>query len=311
MSGIAATITSFLTSAVRQATPLTLAGIGVAFSEKSGVLNIGEEGVMLSGAFTGFMVGFSTGSLFLGIIAGALGGLLIAMIHAFMSIKGKANQTIVGLALNFFTQGLTSFLFLNAFGKGSSLPSLRKLEAISIPLLSRIPIIGPALFNQNILVYILYLAILLASVVMDKTEWGINLIAVGENPRAADSAGLNVFLIRYLACAVNGILGGLGGAAITLGQLGYFQEDIVSGKGYIALVAVMLGRHNPPLIMLSAMIIGFAESLQFTFQAMGVPLPPQAFSMFPYVVAVIVLLFSIGRSSAPAAIGIPYERDRR
>jgi simple sugar transport system permease protein len=304
-------ITAFITSALRQATPLTLAGLGVAFSEKSGVLNIGEEGIMLSGAFVGFIIAFFTDNLHLGILGGALGGLLIAMIHAFMSIHCKTDQTITGLALNFFTQGLTSFLFLLAFGNGSKLPSIQKLKAIRIPLLSDIPFVGQALGNQNIFVYLLYLVIILSCIVMFKTEWGINLIAVGENPKAADSAGLDVFRTRYLACAVNGLLGGLGGAYITLGQLGYFQEDIISGKGYIALVTVMLGRHHPVFILLSAMIIGFAESLQFTFQTMGIPLPSQAFSILPYVFAVLVLLFSIGRSSAPASLGVPYDRDKR
>lgn len=304
-------ITSFLASAVRQAVPLTLAGIGVAYAEKAGILNIGEEGIMLNGAFVGFIIAFFSNSLFLGILGGALGGLIIAMVHGFMCIKCKANQTIVGLALNFFTLGLTSFLFLIAFGQGSSLPSLQKLSAIKIPLLSDIPVIGEPFFNQNILVYILYAVIVISCIIFYKTEWGIQLTAVGENPRAADTAGLNVFRIRYLTCAVNGILGGLGGCYITLAQLGYFQEDIISGKGYIALVAVILGRRHPLAILLSAMIIGFAESLQFSLQASGVPLPSQAFSMMPYVVAVIVLLFSIGKSRDPSALGVPYERDKR
>ncbi len=304
-------IASFASSALRQAAPLSLAGLGVAYAEKAGILNIGEEGIMLGGAFAGFITAYFTGSLALGILGGAAGGIVISMIHAFLSIKAKANQTISGLALNFFTLGLTSFLFLLAFGQGSSLPSIANLKPVAIPILSSIPFIGEVLFRQNVLVYVLYIAIAAFSVFFYRTEWGISLTAVGENPQAADSAGINVYRTRYLACLVNGIFGGLGGCFITLGQLGYFQEDIVSGKGYIALVAVILGRHNPILIFLSAAMIGLAESLQFSMQAMGVQLPSQAFSMLPYVVAVIVLLFSIGRSTTPAAVGIPYERDKR
>lgn len=311
MSAFLISVSSFLTSAVRQAIPLTLAGLGVAWSERSGILNIGEEGIMLNGAFVGFMVAFITGNLFLGILGGALGGIIIALIHAFLCIRCKANQTIVGLALNFFTQGLTSFVFLLFFGQGSSLPSLAKLKAIKIPLLSEIPVVGNALFNQNILAYILYAAIICFTIIFYKTEWGVKLIAVGENPRAADSAGINVFKIRYLACIINGIFGGIGGSYITLGQLGYFQEDIVSGKGYIALVAVILGRYHPVAVFASAMIIGFAESMQFYLQTKGIPMPSQAFSMMPYVIAVIVLLFSIGRNFTPKALGKPYERDKR
>lgn len=304
------TIETFLAAALRQAAPLTLAGIGVTFAEKAGILNIGEEGVMLCGAFGGFMLAFLTGNLWIGMLGGMLGGLLIAMIHGIMCIHCRANQTIVGLALNFFAQGLTSFLFLLSFGQGSSLPSIDKLTAIRIPVIADIPIIG-ALFEQNILVYILYLAVILSAVVLYKTDWGVNLTAVGENPKAADTAGLNVYAIRYATCAINGILGGLGGAYITLAQLGYFQEDIISGKGYIALVAVILGRRNPVFVMLAAMLIGFAESLQFSLQTYGISLPSQAFSMLPYVVAVVVMLFSIGKNTNPSALGIPYQRDKR
>ena len=304
-------IASFIASAVRQAAPLTLAGLGVAYAEKAGILNIGEEAVMLFGAFLGFIVAFFSGSLFLGILAGMAGGLMISMLHAFMCIHCRANQTISGLALNYLTLGLTSFLFLLAFGNTSTLPSLSKLVAIRIPLLADIPVIGEAFFDQNILVYILYGCIAVSCVVLYRTEWGTSIVAVGENPAAADMAGLNVFATRYMMCALNGILGGLGGCCITLGQLGYFQENIISGKGYIALVAVILGRRNPVGILLTAMVIGFTESLQFSLQAIGIPLPSQAFSMLPYVVSVIVLLFSCGKNLDPAALGIPYERDKR
>lgn len=310
MDAFIISIETFLAAALRQAAPLTLAGIGVAYAEKAGILNIGEEGIMLGGAFGGFIVAYFTNSLGLGLLGGILGGLFIAMLHGLMSIRFRANQTIVGLALNFFATGFTSFLFLLAFGKGSSLPSISKFTPISIPVLSQIPVIG-AFFRQNVLVYILYVAVIISCIIFYKTEWGVNLTAVGESPRAADNAGLHVYRVRYLTCAVNGIMGGLGGAYITLGQLGYFQEDIISGKGYIALVAVILGRRNPFLILLSAMLIGFADSLQFTLQAKGVPLPTQAFSMFPYLVAVLVLLFSIGKNVDPATLGIPYERDKR
>lgn len=310
MESILIAIETFLSAAIRQAAPLTLAGIGVAYAEKAGILNIGEEGIMLGGAFGGFMLAFYTNNLALGLLGGMLGGLFVALIHGLMCIRFRANQTIVGLALNFFAAGLTSFLFLLAFGKGSSLPSIEKLTAVHVPVLSKIPVIG-AMFQQNALVYILYVAVIISCIVFYKTEWGVNLTAVGENPRAADNAGLNVYRIRYATCAINGLLGGLGGSYITLGQLGYFQEDIISGKGYIALVAVILGRRNPAYILLSAMLIGFAESLQFSLQAKGIPLPSQAFSMLPYVVAVLVLMLSIGKNVDPSALGVPYERDKR
>lgn len=304
-------ITMYLSAAIRMATPLTLAGLGETVSEKSGVMNIGVEAIMLSGAFFSFIATFYTNSIVLGLLAGIIGGILVSMIHAVLSIRCKANQTIAGLALNFMFLGLTSFLFLKIFGQSTTLPACRVVESIRIPLLSKIPIIGEVLFNQNIFVYLTFLLVILIWVFFYKTEWGINLSAVGEHPRAADSAGLNVFSIRYLACLVNGILGGLAGTYISLAQLGFFQENVTAGKGYIAMVAVILGRRNPFGVFFASLIIGFADALQFNLQTLGFPIPSQVFTMFPYLVAVIVLLFSIGKSNNPTALGVPYERNKR
>lgn len=308
---IIALIASYLAAAIQMATPLAFAGLGESVSEKAGVLNIGIEGIMLTGAFSSFITTYKTGSLFLGILAGMLGGLVISMLHAVLSIKCKANQTIVGLALNFVALGITSFLFLLAFGQSAKLPSVKTISKIKIPVLSRIPIIGQAFFNQNILVYILFILVAVMFIIFYRTEWGINLEAVGEHPIAADTAGLNVFKIRYLTCILNGVLGGLGGTYMTLGQFGFFMENITAGRGYIALAIVTLGRRNPVLVFLSSLIMGFATALQYSLQTMGIPIPTQVFTMFPYVVAVLVLLFSIGKNSDPAALGIPYERNER
>lgn len=306
-----ALITMFLIASVRMATPLILAGLGEAVSEKAGILNIGVEAIMLSGAFFSFIVAFFTGNLFLGLLAGILGGIFVSMIHAVLSIHCKANQTIAGLALNFMMMGLTSFLFLIVFGQTTTLPSIDVFSEVSIPLLSSIPIIGQALFKQNVFVYLALIGIIVTTVFFYKTEWGINLHAVGEHPQAANSAGLNVIAIRYLACFVNGVLGGLGGASITLGQLGFFMENVTSGKGYIALVVVILGRRNPIGIFAAAMVIGFSQALQYNLQTLGFPIPTQVFTMFPYVVAVVVLFLSIGKSIDPTALGVPFERNKR
>ncbi|MDP4164933.1 MAG: ABC transporter permease, partial [Bacillota bacterium] len=300
-----------LTASLLMAVPLTLAGIGEAVSERAGILNIGVEAIMLSGAFFGFIVAFFTGNLLLGVLASIIGGVFISLIHAVISIHCKADQTISGLALNFMALGLTSFLFLKAFGQTTTLPACKVLGNIKIPILWKIPILGPVLFNQNIFVYITLIGIVLISIFFYKTEWGVDLLAVGEDPRAADSAGLNVYSIRYSACIINGIFGGLAGSCITLAQLGYFMENITSGKGYIALAAVILGRRNPIGIFAASMIFGFSEALQFNLQTTGIPIPSQVFTMFPYVVAVVVLIFSIGRSGDPSALGIPFERDKR
>jgi len=309
--GAIALITAYLAAAVKMSTPLVLAGIGETISEKAGILNISVEGNMLAGAFAGFIVTYNTHNLFLGILAGMAGGMLVSLLHGIMSVKVKADQTIVGLALNFLVLGLTSFLFFMAFGRTDRLPSCITIAKTEIPVLSKIPVIGPALFSQDLFVYVALLSVIIVALIFYKTEWGVNIHAVGEHPRAADTAGINVFGIRYLASMLNGLFGGLGGACMTLGQFGFFIENITAGRGYIALAVVILGRRNPLGVFVAALIIGFAEALQYNLQTLGVPIPSQVFTMFPYVVAVVVLLLSIGRSSDPAALGVPYERNQR
>ena len=306
-----ATSTAFLAATIRMATPIALAGLGETISEKSGVINIGVEAIMLSGAFFSFLAVFSTGSVVLGLLFGILGGVGASMLHAFLSMRCKANQTIAGLALNFLFLGLTSFLFLMKFGQTTTLPSITVIQTVAIPMLSRLPLLGEALFNQDPFVYLMLVLVLLTWILFYKTEWGVILHAVGENPRAADTAGINVNKVRYLACLANGILGGLGGTYLSLVKLGFFMENLTAGKGYIALVTVILGRRNPLGVVGAALVIGSAEALQIRLQTMGTSIPSQAFSMLPYVVTVIVLLFSIGRNQDPSSLGIPYEWDKR
>lgn len=306
------TVATLLAACLRMATPLTLAGLGEAYSERAGIMNIGLEAIMLCGAFSGFMFSFWTGSVFAGILAAMAAGVAVSMLHGVLSVKCLANQNIVGLSLNFFAMGLTSFLFLKGFGQSTVLPKLEATTgSIAIPGLSQIPLLGPVLFSQNIFVYLMLVLVVVFMVFFYKTEWGVNLTAVGEHPRAADTAGLNVHRIRYAACLVNGLTGGLAGGYVTLAQLGFFMEDVTAGRGYMALVAVILGRRNPVGILLASLLIGFAEAMQFQLQTAGIPLPSKVFSTIPYAAAVLVLLFSIGKSSDPAALGVPYERDKR
>lgn len=309
--GFVTVFITYLSAAIKMAIPITLAGLGESISEKSGVLNIGVEGIMLAGAFASFYIAYSTNSIIFGIFAGMLSGIVVSLIHAVMSIKCRADQTIVGLALNFIVLGLTSYFFLIAFGQTTDLPSIGVIKAIEIPLLSKIPIVGQILFNQDIFVYFTIGLVVVMSIIFYKTEWGINLHAVGENPRAADTVGLNVNRIRYLSCIFNGILGGLAGTYMSVVQFGFFIENITAGRGYIALAAVTLGKRNPVGVFASALVIGFAETLQYSLQTMGIPIPSQLFTMFPYVVAVLVLLFSVGKTSEPASLGTPYARNQR
>lgn len=309
--GFVTVLITYLAAAIKMAIPITLAGLGESISEKSGIINIGVEGIMLAGAFASFLISYWTDNLFYGIIAGIISGAAISLIHAIMSIKCKANQTIVGLAINFLVLGLTSYLFLMVFGQSNDLPSIKVLKTIEIPILSDIPIIGQILFNQDVFVYFTFALVAALTILFYKTEWGLNLHAVGENPRAADTVGLNVNGIRYLSCLANGVLGGLAGSYMSVVQFGFFIENITASRGYIALAAVTLGRRHPIGVFLSALVIGFAEALQYSLQTMGIPIPSQLFTMFPYVVAVVVLLFSIGKAKDPTALGTPYSRNER
>ncbi|MFA6784573.1 MAG: ABC transporter permease, partial [Sphaerochaeta sp.] len=189
--------------------------------------------------------------------------------------------------------------------------SITIIKPLSIPVLSKIPVLGEALFNQDPFVYVLFGFVVVLQIVFYKTEWGVILHAVGENPRSADTVGIRVDRVRYFACFINGVLGGLGGTYLSLVKLGFFMENLTAGKGYIALVAVILGRRNPVGVLCAALVIGSAEALQIRLQTLGNAIPSQAFSMLPYVVTVLVLLFSIGKSNDPSALGVPYERDKR
>jgi general nucleoside transport system permease protein len=310
-AGFLGEATDLASASVRMAAPLAFAGLGEAWSERSGLLNIGLEAIMLCGAFAAFLVAGATGSPTLGVLAGAAGGVAVALLHAFVSIRCRADQTVAGLALNFLASGVTSFAFLRIYGKTTRLPSCPMLPVIPVPGLSDLPVVGPVLFRQSVLVYLAYAAVAVSWVLLARTEWGTRLQAAGENPRAADSVGLSVSRLRYLAAIANGCLGGIGGAFLTLAMLGFFMENVTSGRGYIALVVVILGRRHPLGVFLAALMLGAADALQFRVQTLGVPIPSQVFIMFPYVATVVVLLLSAGRSRAPAALGLPFDRRER
>lgn len=311
MSNTLILITSSLFAAVRMAVPLTYAGMGESVAQTSGVLNIGVEGMMLSGAFFSFFMTSYTGSIALGIFFGMLAGMIFGMLHAYISVTAKQDQTISGLAINFLVLGLTSFLFFVFFGDAVNLPSVTTLSVVPIPLLSEIPIIGKAFFSHDILTYILYIVIILLTIYLKKTDYGTRLEAVGENPRAADTAGINVKRTRYLSSMFNGLMCGLAGSYMMVVQFGFYIENLTAGRGYIALAAVTLGRRNPVAVFFVSLLIGMTEGLQFTLQSIGVPIPSQVFSMMPYLVAVVVLLLSIGRSNDPQTLGQPYDRMER
>lgn len=302
-------LTAFLTATVRMAIPLLYAGLGEVFLERTGILNIGMEGVMLGGAFFSFAGAYYSHNLFIGLICGMLGGWVVSAIHGFLTIKLAQNQSVSGIALNIFMLGVTSFLYkLMASESYQQIPTL---ALIKIPVLSEIPLIGNAFFNQDLLTYVLYLLVIAAVIFYKRSAYGLAFTAIGESPRAADAAGIPVYKYQWIAIAVNGMLGGIGGATLVLVQLGKFSENMISGRGYIALAAVILGRYTPMGMFGAALIFGGANALQIRLQAMGVALPSQALAMLPYVITLIALLLSARKKSEPESLGVPYIRGSR
>lgn len=307
-------LASFLSAAVRMAIPLAYAALGEMISQKSGTINIGLEANMLGGAFLGFAVTYWTGSLLVGFLSGMIAGACFSLLHAFFSIYLRQNQNVIGTALNLFALGLTSYMFQVIVNRTTgTYPQIATLPALPIPLLCKIPLIGDAFFNKDIVTYLLYALVIGLVWFLNQTTWGLSLVSVGENPQAADTVGLPVFRIKYLAAAFNGLMSGLGGAYLVLGQLGMFSENVTSGRGYIALSLVVFGRRNPVGVCLAALFMGAANALQFKMQALGVEMPIQFFTGLPYVLTVLVLVISAVKKtdSDPAALGKPYIRTMR
>lgn len=265
---------------------------------------------MLGGAFGSFAGAFYSNSLLVGFLCGMLGGCLVSVIHGFLCIKLFQDQSVSGIALNIFMLGVTSFGY-KLMSAGESYQQIETLKRIRIPVLSKIPLIGDAFFNQDIMTYLVFVLVILASVFYRKTSSGLAFSSIGENPQSADAAGISVYGHQWVATVVNGVLGGIGGAVLVLVQLGKFSENMISGRGYIALAAVILGRYTPLGAMGAAFVFGGANALQIRLQAMGVPLPTQALAMLPYVITLLTLLLSIGKSNQPEKLGKPYIRGSR
>ena len=303
-------LTALLASGVRMAIPLMLGGLGEMVSERSGVLNIGMEGVMLCGAFFSFAGAYYTHSLLVGLIVGMLAGAGVSLLHALLCVRGKQNQTVSGLALNMLGLGLTSYLYKLMCNSGEQL-QVGMLPKIDLPLLSRIPVLGEAFFQQDILAYVTYLLLIAAFVFYRFTRAGLSMKAIGENPMAADAAGIPVERTQMLSCLVNGLLGGAGGAYLIVAQLGLFTDNMTAGRGYIALAAVILGRYSPQGVFLAALLFGVANAAQIRLQALGSTVPMQALAMLPYVITLCALMLTCGRSREPEALAKPYIRGGR
>ncbi len=304
-------VESLLSAGVRLSVPLIFGALGETISQKAGTLNIGLESNMLSGAFFGFAVTYWTGSLALGFFAGMLAGAVFSMLHAFISHGLGQNQSVTGTALNLFAMGITSFLF-SLINTTNLFPQVKTLQNLAIPYLSDIPILGEVFFNKDIITYVAYLMIIIVAFFINRTIWGMELVAVGENPQAADTVGVKVLKIRYAAALFNGVMNGLAGAFLTLVQLGSFSDNVTSGRGFIALALVVFGKRNPYGIFFGALFIGMANAMQFKLQIFNIGLPAQFFTGLPYILTIAALLLSASKKGTePASLGKPYIRSAR
>jgi general nucleoside transport system permease protein len=286
---------------------LLLPALGGVISERSGVVNIAMEGMMLVGAYAGVMVALSTNNLLVGVLGAMIAGGLMALIHAVISINFKANQIVSGIAINIAALGLTNYLLLvQTSGQGvRSLASNLRLPVITWGPLANIPFLGPILFQQNIIFYLALLILVGIQLLLFRTNSGLRIRAVGEHPQAADTAGVNVRLVRYLCVISSGLLSGLAGAFLALGINGIFNSNMTAGAGYIALAAMIFGKYTPLGTALACLIFGLGEALAVRMQDSGVS--PYLLSTIPYILTLIALVGVVGRTIAPAADGIPYE----
>lgn len=301
-------MTYFLTSMVRTAVPLMIAALGLVVSERAGLMNIGVEGIMLFGCFFSFFTTYLTGSVWLGLLAGVAAGIISSLIFAFTSITCKASQIVVGCAMNMLGSGLTAVMFRKYFMDSSINGAMaNSFSEIPIPGLSRIPVLGSVLFNHNLIVYISFIMVLVIWFVMNRTSIGVKIIAVGENPEAADSLGINVFRVRYLATAFSGLMMGLAGTYLAIAQSNTFQTDMTGGKGFIAMAVVVLGQWRAEGVLAGALVFGAANALQMTVQNSGVNIQYNLILAIPYIVTVIAVVISGRKHIMDAgAKGVPY-----
>lgn len=317
-------ITLILDSTVRLAVPLILACLAGLYSERAGIVDIGLEGKLLAGAFAAAAMSAVTGSAWLGLLAGIGAALLFSGIHGLASINFKGNQTISGVALNFLAAGLTTFLGQSWFKRGGYTPQLsgdQRFNPITLPFaneLRDVPVIGQIYYElisgHNIITYVAFIAVPVTAWVLFRTRFGLRLRAVGENPKAIDTAGISVTRLRYQALIITAVLVGIGGAYLSIAQSAGFNNNMSAGRGYIALAALIFAKWRPGPALLVCLMFGFLDAVQFRIQGQVFPIigevPVQAIQALPYVLTVILLAGFIGRAVAPKASGIPYTKER-
>ena len=300
-------ITALLSGSLALAVPLIFGSLAGVLSERVGIVNIAIDGQLLAGAFVSAFIASITNSLIAGLVGAMLAGALVSWVLATFSIKYVVDQIIVGVVLNVLIVGLTNFLFSTLLASDiATFNQPPRFDKILIPVLGQIPVIGPVLFNQTLIVYLMYLAVAGVFVALFKTRWGLRVRAVGEYPKAADTVGIKVFATRYVSVMIGGALAGLGGSFFTLGQVGAFGKEMTNGAGYIALAALIFGRWNPIYAAFAALLFGFAQNLQYGLAIIGSPVPSEFLLMLPYALTVVAVAGLVGKVTGPAAAGKAY-----
>ena len=298
-------ITNFLTADIRTATPLLLAALGLVFSERAGIVNIGTEGIMLIGALLGCVGASFGGSSLVGALTAIFGGLVMSLIFAFFTITLRSNQIVVGTAFNIFAGGFTitlNRLLLNG-------AKVKGYVNLPVPGLSKIPVAGDVLFNWSLPVYFAFICVPLCWFVLQRTNIGLKVRAVGEYPKACDTVGINVFRIRYGAVLFSGMMAGLAGSFVSMGQLSSFTEGMVSGKGFMALAVCVFGNYSPKTVLLAALLFGAADALKYRLLTTSLGGYYQFLNMLPYLITIVALCMFAKRSNKPACSGVAYRKE--
>lgn len=301
----ATVLVGILASGFRLATPYLYAALGETLGQKSGVLNLGIEGIMLLGAFASFYVAFLTDNLWLGLLAAIIVGAFMGLLVAVVNVTLKAEQGISGIGFFLFGLGMSDLLFQKTLG---TVETVRGFPSVNIPILSNLPILGEIFFRQNLLVYFAYALVPISWVILNKTTFGLKIKAVGENPEAADSMGVSVNGIRYLTSIFGGVLSGVAGASLSIALLNVFQQNLTSGLGFIAVALVYFGGWRPFGVLVGSLIFSMVNALQLWVQVLSLPIPSDIAVMMPYVLTILALVIAVQRVRPPAALAKPFER---
>lgn len=302
----------FFAAMIRIATPLLFATIGELYAERSGVLNLGIEGIMLLSAMTGFSAAYFTGSLWLGITAAMLTGAVSGVLMGVLTVTFGLSQHVSGLGLTLLNSGLAFFFYRVIFGQPSFPPNIEPFHTVALPLLADIPILGPVMFNMYALSYLAIILIPVTAFVLYRTPWGLHLRTVGESPHAADSAGVSVAAVRYQALIVSGMLMGIGGAFLSMAQFNAFTFGVISGRGWVCIALIVFGQWNPWKSALGAFLFAFIDALQLRLQASAlIDVPYQIFLMMPFVLTIVAMAMVSRNARVPAALLTPFRKEER